>query len=81
MDWDRVIERNSERLFTVVATLVSKVRVHGGGVAALLPRSVYSAALILLPPAESAVRRLIIIAARAGLEAQTGWRAELSGSA
>jgi hypothetical protein len=63
MDWDRVIERNSERLFTVVATLVSMVRAHGGGVAAFLPRHVYSAALILLRPAESAVRRLIIIAA------------------
>jgi hypothetical protein len=64
MDWDRVIERNSERLFTVVATLVAMVRVHGGGVAAFLPRDIYSAALILLRPAESAVRRLIIIAAR-----------------
>jgi hypothetical protein len=64
MDWDRVIERNSERLFAVVATLVSMVRVHGGGVAALLPRQVYRAALILLRPAESAVRRLIVIAAR-----------------
>jgi hypothetical protein len=64
MDWNMVIERNSERLFTVVATLVSMVRAHGGGVAAFLPRHVYSAALILLRPAESAVRRLIVIAAR-----------------
>jgi hypothetical protein len=64
MDWNRVIERNSERLFVVVATLVSMVRAHGGGVAAFLPRQVYSAALILLQPAESAVRRLIIMAAR-----------------
>jgi hypothetical protein len=64
MDWNMVIERNSERLFTVIATLVSMVRVHGGGVAAFLPREIYSAALILLKPAESAVRRLIIIAAR-----------------
>jgi hypothetical protein len=64
MDWNMVIERNSERLFTVVATLVAMIRVHGGGMAAFLPRHVYSAALILLRPAESAVRRLIIIAAR-----------------
>jgi hypothetical protein len=64
MDWDRVIERNSERLFTVVATLVAMVRAKGGGVSAFLPRDIYSAALILLRPAESAVRRLIIIAAR-----------------
>jgi hypothetical protein len=64
MDWDRVIERNSERLFTIVAALVAMVRAHGGGMAAFLPRDVYSAALILLRPAESAVRRLIIIAAR-----------------
>jgi hypothetical protein len=64
MDWNMVIERNSERLFVVIASLVSMVRVHGGGMAALLPRHVCSAALILLRPAESAVRRLIIIAAR-----------------
>jgi hypothetical protein len=64
MDWNRVIERNSERLFVVIASLVAMVRVHGGGMAAFLPRHVYSAALILLKPAESAVRRLIIIAAR-----------------
>jgi hypothetical protein len=64
MDWAMAIERNSEALFRVVATLVAMVRVRGGGVAALLPRDVYSAALILLRPAESAVRRLIIMAAR-----------------
>jgi hypothetical protein len=64
MDWNRVIERNSERLFTVVATLVSMIRIKGGGMAAFLPRDIYSAALILLKPAESAVRRLIVIAAR-----------------
>jgi hypothetical protein len=64
MDWAKVIERNSEALFRVVASLVAMVRVHGGGMAAFLPRDIYSAALILLRPAESAVRRLIIIAAR-----------------
>jgi hypothetical protein len=64
MDWAMVIERNSERLFVVIASLVAMVRVRGGGMAAALPRHVYSAALILLRPAESAVRRLIIIAAR-----------------
>jgi hypothetical protein len=64
MDWNMVIERNSERLFTVVATLVAMVRARGGGMAAFLPRDIYSAALILLRPAESAVRRLIVIAAR-----------------
>jgi hypothetical protein len=64
MDWAMVIDRNSEALFRVVASLVAMVRVRGGGMAAALPRHVYSAALILLRPAESAVRRLIIIAAR-----------------
>jgi hypothetical protein len=68
MDWNMVIERNSERLFTVVASLVAMVRVKGGAMAAFLPRDVYSAALILLRPAESAVRRLIIIAARGLVE-------------
>jgi hypothetical protein len=65
MDWDRVIERNGERLFAVVASLVAMVRVRGGGMAAFLPRDVHSAVMILLRPAESAVRRLIVIAARA----------------
>jgi hypothetical protein len=64
MDWAMVIERNSEALFRVVASLVAMVRVKGGGMAAFLPREIHSAALILLRPAESAVRRLIIIAAR-----------------
>jgi hypothetical protein len=64
MDWALAIERNSEALFRVVATLVAMVRVRGGGVAAFLPRDVYAAALILLRPAESAVRRLVIMAAR-----------------
>ena len=64
MDWAMAIERNSEALLRVVAALVSMVRVKGGGVAAFLPRDIYSAALILLRPAESAVRRLIIMAAR-----------------
>jgi hypothetical protein len=64
MDWAMAIERNSEALFRVVASLVAMVRVRGGGMAAFLPREVYAAALILLRPAESAVRRLIIMAAR-----------------
>jgi hypothetical protein len=64
MDWNMAIERNSEALFRVVASLVAMVRVKGGGMAAFLPRHVYCAALILLKPAESAVRRLITIAAR-----------------
>jgi hypothetical protein len=63
MDWAMAIERNSDALLRVVASLVAMVRVRGGGVAAFLPREIYSAALILLRPAESAVRRLIIIAA------------------
>ena len=64
MDWAMAIERNSEALSRVVASLVAMVRVKGGGVAAYLPRDIYSAALILLRPAESAVRRLIVMAAR-----------------
>jgi hypothetical protein len=64
MDWAMAIERNSETLFRVVASLVAMVRVRGGGMAAFLPRDIYTAALILLRPAESAVRRLIIMAAR-----------------
>ena len=61
MDWATIIERNRDRLLAVIAELFA---LTGGAMAASLPRHVYRALLILLRPAESAVRRLIIIAAR-----------------
>ncbi len=60
-DWARAIERNSEALNGIVAALFAML---GDAMVARLPRSIHSAALRVLRPAESAVRRLIVIAAR-----------------
>ena len=63
MDWDEIIERNTERLLAVIAQLFFRSGLDEGG-AEFLPRRAWRALLILLRPAESAVRRLIVIAAR-----------------
>ena len=63
MDWDGIIERNCERLVAVLTELFAMAGFGRGGTA-LLPRSVCRAVLILLRPAESAARRLIVMAAR-----------------
>ena len=62
MDWPMIIERNRERLLAVLAPLFAVLGFDPRRAA--LPRHMYRALLITLRPAESAVRRLIIIAAR-----------------
>ncbi len=69
MDWDLVISSNRERLLRIVAALFAMAGlVHGADGpdtrSVYLPRSLRLAILLVLRPAESAVRRLIIIAAR-----------------
>jgi hypothetical protein len=61
MDWDLAIKRNSEALKGIIAALFAML---GDATVARLSRSVHSAVLRILRPAESAVRRLIVIAAR-----------------
>jgi hypothetical protein len=61
MDWPLAISRNRNALLGVVAAIVALVGGREGGAIA---RGIRSAALALLRPAESAVRRLIVIAAR-----------------
>ena len=61
MDWDLAIKRNSEALQSIVMALFTML---GDATAGRLPRPVYYAVLRILRPAESAVRRLIVIAAR-----------------
>ncbi len=64
MDWDLAIKRNSEALKEIIAGLFAMLELAGGITVALLPRSVHSAVRRVLWPAESALRRLIVIAAR-----------------
>ncbi len=64
MDWDGAIERNRTGLMRIVAVLFAMAGIAAGGRVAVLPRSVYRAVLLVLRPAEAALRRLIIIAAR-----------------
>ncbi len=64
MDWARVIERNLAALIRIVAMLIAMVEMGSGSMVALLPPSLYRAVSRMLLPTESAVRRLIAIAAR-----------------
>jgi hypothetical protein len=61
MDWDLAIKRNSEALQGIIAALFAML---GDATVSRLLRPVYYAVLRILRPAESAMRRLIIIAAR-----------------
>jgi hypothetical protein len=61
MDWARAIERNSEALKAIVAALFGML---GSATVARVPRSLHASVLRVLRPAEAAMRRLIVIAAR-----------------
>ena len=64
MDWDLVIKRNSKALKGIIEVLFALLGIDGSEAASRIPRSLHSAVLGVLRPAESAVRRLIVIAAR-----------------
>ena len=64
MDWARAIEINQTALTRIVAALIAMVGLAAEGAMARLPRPLYRRALRVLRPAESAVRRLIVIAAQ-----------------
>ena len=64
MDWDLAIKRNSDALRGIVEVLFALLGLDGTDAASRIPRSLHSAVLGVLRPAESAVRRLIVIAAR-----------------
>ena len=66
VDWDKAIERNELPLLRIVGALIAllvSARLDGAGL--MVPRRVWRSVLFVLRPAEAAVRRLIIIAARA----------------
>jgi hypothetical protein len=78
VNWNLAVEKNHEALKRILAMLVTMVGMtgesagnsnsSGGGRQKTLPRHLHRFVLRLLRPAESATRRLIIIAARAGGE-------------
>jgi hypothetical protein len=67
MDWPGAIEQNRAALLRIVAALFALVGFDETAVIATLPRCTRNYVLRILRPAESAARRLIVIAAR-GIE-------------
>ena len=63
MDWPHAIERNRAALAEIVAKIFAMVGLSAGGTVDRLPQVVRAMALRLLQPAESALRRLIVVAA------------------
>jgi len=64
MDWPRAIERNHDALSGIVAALFAMLGLTTGGTIERLSWPLYRTVLAILRPAEAAVRRLIVIAAR-----------------
>ena len=64
MDWDLAIKRNSEALKCIVEALFAMMGIVGETTVSRIPPPLHRAVLRILRPAESAMRRLIIIAAR-----------------
>ena len=64
MDWDLAIKRNSEALNRIVAALFAMLGLDGVAPVGRIPQPLHRAVLRVLWPAESAMRRLIVIAAR-----------------
>jgi hypothetical protein len=64
MDWARAVEINRKALSLIVAELFAMLGLVSGGTVERLPSALYAAVERILRPTESAVRRLIVIAAR-----------------
>ncbi len=63
MDYALAIRRNRDQLRQIILALFALARMRVGGSLFTLPRSTFTAIMLVLRPAESAVRRLIVIAA------------------
>ncbi|HUQ36900.1 MAG TPA: hypothetical protein VM144_11045 [Aestuariivirga sp.] len=63
-NWAGAIELNREALNRIVAALFALLGIDGTDTVSRIPRSLHRAVLRVLRPAESALRRLIVIAAR-----------------
>ena len=64
MDWDFAIERHRLPLLRIVVGLFAEIGLTEGGTVERVSRPLYRIVLRILRTAESAVRRLIIVAAR-----------------
>jgi hypothetical protein len=64
MDWDHAIKRNSEVLAGIVETLFVMLGLVGEARVSRISWPAYRAVLRVLRPAESALRRLIVVAAQ-----------------
>ncbi len=63
MDWQLVINRNREALLTLIMALMASLGLAPNGRLTTLPQFLVSRALSIIRPAESALRRVIMIAA------------------
>ena len=63
-DWDGAIKHHSEALKSIVAALFAMLGLDGTDAVSRIPPRLHRAVLRVLRPAESAVRRLIVVAAR-----------------
>jgi hypothetical protein len=63
MDWQLAITRNREALTVIIMALIKSLGLAEGGALTTLPVMLYTRALAIIRPAESAVRRIIMIAA------------------
>jgi hypothetical protein len=63
MDYALAIKRNRDQIKTIVLTLFALAKMRVGGSLFTLPRSTVAMIMLVLRPAESCVRRLIVIAA------------------
>ncbi|MFN0190491.1 MAG: hypothetical protein ACKVP5_00735 [Aestuariivirga sp.] len=64
MDWDLAMNRNRDALLRIVASLFAMLGLSEGAAIDRIPRVLHTAILRILRPAEAAVRRLIVAAAR-----------------
>jgi hypothetical protein len=63
MNWPLAIDKNREKLLRIIIALMASLGLVEGGALTTLPRLLYRKALMILAPAEAAVRRLIMMAA------------------
>jgi hypothetical protein len=64
VNWAKAIERNRDALLRVVEALFALIGLDETAAVATLPRCTRNHVLRILRPAESATRRLIVVAAR-----------------